>query len=99
MRATIEFFDDTSLTAEEVIKTAKRNYGQNAKVTISPVSPMPHDILYFALQQMITNEQLIIFYDNKENYQVAIKALRSDIMFKVGEILDTLIIDNEAKVS
>lgn len=99
MQVTIKYNDDTSFTVEEVVKLAQHNYGANARVEVSPSSPAPHDLIYFALQQIITHRQLSMLYDSKYSYQADLKMLRAETIQKVTEILDTVIIDNESKVA
>jgi hypothetical protein len=41
---------------------------------------------------------LSLLYDSGATYQQDIKKLRDQIMYKVTEIVDQVIIDNEAKV-
>jgi hypothetical protein len=83
---------------EEVVKQAMHNYGKAAQVEISPESTMAYDHIYFGLQQLITHEQLSLLYDSGVTYQQDLKKLREQVMYKVTEIVDQVIIDNEAKV-
>jgi hypothetical protein len=99
MQVTIKYSDGTSLTPEEVVKLAQHNYGKNISVRVDADSPAPHDIIIFGLQQIITARQLELLYDNKYSYQKDIKALRSETLVKLEELLDTVIIDNESKVT
>jgi hypothetical protein len=98
MRVALTYYDEASLTSEEVVSQARRNYGNNVEVAITPMSLAPHDYLYFALQQMVAHRQLALIYDDKELYQVKLGALRSEVLYKVADILDSVIIDNESKV-
>jgi hypothetical protein len=59
---------------------------------------MAYDHIYFGLQQLVTHEQLSLLYDKGSNYQQGIKRLRDQIIYKVTEIVDQVIIDNESKV-
>lgn len=99
MKVQIQYYDETSFTAEEVVKLAQHNYGKNVKVDIQADSLAPHDQIYFAIQQILTHRQLALMYDNKYSYQEDIKALRAETLYKLEEILDSVIIDNESKVS
>ena len=99
MKVKIEYHDTESFVAEEVVKLAQHNYGKNVQVEISPDSFAPHDQIYFALQQIITHRQLSIMYDNKDTYQKELKQLRAEVLYKITEILDSVIIDNESKVA
>lgn len=98
MRVQITYHDNESFTVEEVVKQATHNYGKSAKVEIMPESTMAYDLIYFGLQQLITHEQLSLLYDRGSNYQQDIQKLRNQIAYKVGEIIDQVIIDNESKV-
>lgn len=99
MKVTIEYHDTEALTVEEVVAQAVHNYGQMAKVSVMPESTIAYDLIYFGLQQLVTHEQLSILYDKDSNYQYEIKRLRNDVVYKVTEIIDQLLIDNESKVS
>lgn len=98
MKVTVEYFDQESFLLEEVIKQARNNYGKNAKVTIEPDSTQPIDYLYFALQRLITGDHIQILYDSGPTYQQDLKKLRSEILYKVGEVLDEVIMDTEARL-
>lgn len=98
MRVTITYHDNESFTIEEVVKQAVHNYGKAAQVEITPESTMAYDHIYFGLQQLITHEQLSLLYDSGVTYQQDIKKLREQVMYKITEIVDQVIIDNEAKV-
>ncbi len=99
MKVTIKYNDDASFTVEEVVKLAQHNYGKGVQVVAESDSPAPHDLVYFALQQILTHRQLALLYDNKFSYQKDIKELRAEILSKIEDILDSVIIDNESKVA
>jgi hypothetical protein len=63
-----------------------------------PESTMAYDHIYFGLQQLITHEQLSLLYDKDTAYQQDIKKLRESVLYKITEIIDQVIIDNESKV-
>ncbi len=99
MNVNLSYHDNESFTVEEVVTQAKRNYGKNVQVTVTPESSKPLDILYFALQSIITQDQLSLFFDNKDTYSKELQKLRADIMYRVQESLDSVIMDNEAKLT
>lgn len=99
MKVNIEYYDSESLTVEEVVKQAVHNYGKNVKVEIMPESTIAYDLIYFGLQQLLTHEQLSMLFSKSDSYQHDLRKLRSDVLFKVEEIIDQVIIDNESKVS
>jgi hypothetical protein len=83
---------------EEVVKQATHNYGKAAQVEVMPESTMAYDYIYFGLQQLITHEQLSLLFDKGTDYQRDIKKLRESVLYKITEIMDQVIIDNESKV-
>ena len=99
MEVTIKYNDEHSLTVEEVVRQATHNYGKHIEVSIMPLSTKAYDLIYFGLQQIITHKQLSMLYEDKHLYQKNIQTLRNETLFKIQEILDQVIIDNEAKVS
>jgi len=98
MKVTITYHDSESFTVEEVVKQAVHNYGRLAQVEVMPESTMAYDHIYFGLQQLVTHEQLSLLFDKGTSYQQDIKRLRDQILYKVTEIVDQVIIDNESKV-
>jgi hypothetical protein len=98
MKVTITYHDTESFTVEEVVKQAVHNYGRQAQVEVMPESTMAYDHIYFGLQQLVTHEQLSLLFDKGSSYQQDIKKLRENIVYKVTEIIDQVIVDNESKV-
>ena len=98
MKVTITYHDNDSFTMEEVVKQAVHNYGKTAQIEIMPESTMAYDHIYFGLQQLITHEQLSLLYDKDTAYQQDIRKLRESVLYKITEIIDQVIIDNESKV-
>ena len=98
MQVTVRYNDSESFTVEEVVKQAQHNYGKATVVQVFPDSANPHDLIYFGLQQIITHQQLSLLYDDKFGYQTSIQKLRNETLYKIQEILDQVIIDNESKV-
>ena len=98
MQVTIKYFDNESFTKEEIVRNAIHHFGRGAEVTVMPDSTNAHDFLYFGIQQIITHEQLGLFFNNRDTYSQDISKLRKDTLEKLAEILDTVIIENEAKV-
>lgn len=98
MKVTITYHDSESFTVEEVVKQAVHNYGKQAQIEVMPDSTIAYDHIYFGLQQLITHEQLSLIYDKGGNYHGELEKLRSEIVYKVTEIIDQVIVDNESKV-
>lgn len=98
MKVTITYHDNESFTVEEVVKQAVHNYGRQVQVEVMPESTIAYDHIYFGLQQLITHQQLSMLYDRGGNYQGDLKKLRNEVLYKVTEIIDQVIVDNESKV-
>lgn len=98
MKVTITYHDNDSFTVEEVVKQAVHNYGKMAQIEVMPDSTMAYDHIYFGLQQLVTHEQLSMLFDRSSDYQGDIKRLRNQVIGKVTEIIDQVIVDNESKV-
>lgn len=95
---TINYQDDTSLTIEEIVKQAEINYGKLAVVEVTSSSQLPHDQIYWALQQIITKDQISLIFDKSCNYQKSLQTLKEKTIKDIIEILDQVILDNETKV-
>jgi hypothetical protein len=98
MKVSITYHDTESFTVEEVVKQAIHNYGKSAHIEVMPDSTIAYDHIYFGLQQLITHEQLSLLYDRGSNYHTDLEKLRNEIIYKVTEIIDQVIVDNESKV-
>lgn len=99
MKVQLTFYDNESLSVEEVVRQATTNYGKNVKVEVSPESSMAYDHIYFGLQQLITHEQLSAFFSKDGDYSMQVQKLRHAVLGKVEEIVDQVIIDNESRVT
>ena len=99
MKVQITYHDNDSLTVEEVVSFAVKNYGKMAQIEVMPESTMAYDYIYFGLQQLLTHEQLSMLFDKGSTYQHDIKKLRDQVLYKVTEIIDQVIVDNESRIS
>lgn len=99
MKVKITYHDLESLTVEEIVRQAEHTYGKNVSVEVTPESWIAYDAVYFGVQQLITHKQLSILFDKKSSYQHSLKDLREEILVKLEEIVDQVIIDNESRVT
>lgn len=97
MKVTITYYDEDSLSIEEVVARAKHNYGEFTTVEVTPNTNKPRDILYFALQQMVVHEQLSLLFDDKVLYPQKLSLLASETLETVKKELFSVIRDNEIK--
>lgn len=99
MHVTITYNDTESFTKEEIVRQALHNYGKATKVEVYPDSTNAHDFIYFGIQQIITHPQISLIFDKGSNYQKDVAKLRAEVLYKLEEILDSVIVDNESKVT
>jgi len=99
MKVTITYYDHASLTKEEVIRNAKELYGEYTEVTVAPETNEPIDMIYFAIQQLLTYEQLSLLFDNEHVYETKIAELKSRMLGTIAKELDSVIKDNKVRVS
>lgn len=99
MEVVVRYHDDESFLIEEVIKSAKNNYGSTAKVEVLPDSTSPLDYIHFGIQRYITGKHLSLIYDSGSSYQADLGKLRSETLYKLGEILDEVLMETEDRVS
>lgn len=99
MRVKVEFEDKSAFTAEEAEKAYKLSFGKDAQVEILPHNNTPEAHLYFALQSMITLDQLENFYEYfPHGYPDKLDVLKKQTLSKVSQILDQVIQDNESRI-
>lgn len=99
MKVTITYVDNQSFTKEEVVRQAVHSYGKGAIVEVMPESNNAHDLISFGIQQIITHQQLGLLYDSGPTYQKDLQKLRAEVLYKLEELLDSVIVENESKVS
>lgn len=97
MKIVAKFHDVESFTSDEAIRRAKDVLGEFSEVKAYPSTTDPLDTIYFAIQQLITEEQLNLIFDEGALYSQKIKELRSRIMGILTKELDEVIADNEYK--
>ncbi len=99
MKVTITYVDNQSFTKEEVVRQAVHSYGKGAVVEVMPESNNAHDLISFGIQQIITHQQLGLLYDSGPTYQKDLQKLRAEVLYKLEELLDSVIVENESKVA
>lgn len=99
MKVRITYHDHTSLTKDEVIRQAKELFGEYTEVEIFPSSNDPWDIVYFGLQQALTYDQLGLIFDSGGLYEGKVEELKAEVLDRLKHELNTVIKDNEVRVS
>jgi len=99
MKLIAKFHDLDSFTSEEAVRRAKDSLGEFAEVKAYPSTPDPWDNIYFAIQELITADQLDLIFDEGALYPEKLKVLRGTILSRLEDELDEVIRDNEKKVT
>ena len=99
MKLVAKFHDLDSFTSEEAIRRVKDLLGDFIEVKAYPSTTDPWDNIYFAIQQIITVDQLNLVFDEGPLYPEKVKEFRAKILAKLEAELDEVIKDNEEKVS
>jgi hypothetical protein len=97
MKIIAKFADVDSFTAAEAIRRTKDMLGDFSEVKAYPSTADPWDTIYFAIQQIITDEQLNLLFDEGPLYLKKLSKLRSLTIEKLTKELDEVITDNEYK--
>lgn len=96
-RVTIDYIE-TEFTMEEVEQQVRRKYGDTASVTFSPATNTSESAMDFAIQKLVTKDQLNALFGTRELYPNFKRVLRSKALDKLTSTLDKVIEDNETKL-
>lgn len=99
MKVVITYYDNNSLTKEEIIRQAKHNYGEYVDVSVYPISDDPWDMISFALQRLITYDQIGLYFNSQHNYEEKLSELEESIKEKLSKELKHVLVDNENKLT
>lgn len=98
-KVNVTYTDNISLTDSEIVKSNKQLYGENTIVTITPIDNKPTTHIYFGIKELITEEQVRLFFDEGQyRYKDSMPLLRQKILTEVEQILNQVIIDNEDQI-
>lgn len=99
MNVTLQYSDSSSFTIDEIKAQAERNYGSGVSVKVMPESTRPADLVEFAIGIWITGDQVSYYYDDPHTYKDKMKTLKAELMYRYGEAIDSVIKDNERKLT
>lgn len=99
MKVTITYFDNYSLTKEEIIRQAQHNYGDSVEVKVEPVSDDYIDMLHYALRGLITYDQISHYFNSGALYDVKLMELKQKLLNTVNKELDSIVLDNEERIT
>lgn len=98
MKATITYIDKKALSPEELVAQIHQEYGAMATISVSPDSNDPFHLMYFAMQELITNRQLDSFYDDGPLYPNKLKELMAEAEGLARTAILQVVQDNENKL-
>lgn len=99
-KVNIQYIDNKALTAEEIARMAKDIHGENTVVEVTSVNDTIEAHLYHAIQKLITEEQIALFFEYYPHlYEPKLEELKSKVMTKVQDVFYQVVKDNEEKVS
>jgi len=99
-KVNISYIDNSLLTADEVVRTAKDIHGANTLVEVTARNDSPEAHLYFAIQKLITEEQISIFFEYYPHlYEPKLDEIKEKVISKVTDVFYKVVKDNEEKVS
>lgn len=96
-RVNIEYIEQ-DLTMEEVADLVRRKYGDAASVTFSPATDTTESAIDFALQKLITKDQLNALFGTKELYPNFKRAIKDRALNIVSSAIDNVLEENERKL-
>lgn len=98
MKVSIKYYDDDSLAPEEIIARAKRQYGNFAKVDVFPDSSDPYSLMYFAIQELLTKDQIDSYFNDGALYESNMEILKTKVSEVFASALKQVIEDNEERL-
>lgn len=96
-RVTIEYIEQ-DLTMEEVADLVRRKYGDAASVSFSPATTDDASAIEFAIQKLVTKDQLKALFGTRELYPVSKQSIKSIALAKLTRVLDNVLEENERKL-
>lgn len=96
-RVNIEYIEQ-DLTMEEVQELVRKKYGDAASVSFSPATTSDESALDFAIQKLVTKDQLTALFGTRELYPNFRRVIRERAITKISSLLDGVLEENERKL-
>ena len=97
MAKVIITYQEEHLTPEEINSQAKQFYGDNCLVEVQPTSLEPEHLILYAIDQLITDEQVNLMFNDKILYHDKMKEFRKKWNNYLQFKLNAVIMDNEER--
>lgn len=98
MKIKIEYIDSDAFTAEEVMANAKARFGDSANVSVMPDSTDRFSLMYFAVQDLVTEKQLEAYFHEPSLYDKRCKDLIDEVLNLATEAAVRVLRDNERRL-
>lgn len=99
MKVTITYFDNYSLTKEEIIRQAQHNYGDAVEIKVEPISDDYMDMLHYSLSGLVTYDQIGHYFNSGSLYKTKLLELKQRLLDTVSKELDNIVLDNEERIT
>lgn len=98
MKVKIEYIDSTSLASDEVIANMKKRFGDSASITVLPDSLDTFNLMYFAIQNFLTDRQLEAYFHEHQLYSNICSKLLDEVLELATEVTMKVLRDNERRL-
>lgn len=98
MKVKVEYTDHTSLAAEEIVANLKKRFGDAASVSVLPDSTDTYNLMYFAIQDFITDKQAEAYFHDHQLYKEKCSELLDQVIDLVTEVTNKVMRDNERRL-
>lgn len=98
MKVKIEYIDSTSLASDEVIANMKKRFGDSASITVLPDSLDTFNLMYFAIQNFLTDRQLEAYFHEHQLYSSICSKLLDEVLELATEVTMKVLRDNERRL-
>lgn len=98
MKVKIEYIDSNSLAAEEVVATMRKRFGDSASITVLPDSLDTFNLMYFAIQDFVTERQLEAYFHEQQLYKNKCRELLDHVIDLATEVTNKVMRDNERRL-
>jgi hypothetical protein len=98
MKIKIEYIDSNSLASDEVVANMKKRFGDSASVTVLPDSLDTFNLMYFAIQNYLTDRQLEAYFHEHQLYSKICSELLDEVLELATEVTMKVLRDNERRL-
>lgn len=98
MKVKLEYIDTNALSAEEIVANIKAKFGDSANISVLPDSTDPFSLMYFAIQELITDSQLEAYFHEHQIYKEKCRDLLDQVINLATEATMKVLRDNERRL-